>query len=151
MAESLETVFLLTFFGSSFSWEGMSVSHCITEAGLSPLWLLPSMRRILRWWHPSSHSFRLFWQFASVFLGCSFLDKYFEIIFSRLTSRFSKNAFQVASSSISGRLEPGRSLSVPEAHAVNQLGALQGPGPSGIGQLGLTNGGLMYQGYLESP
>ena len=36
--------------------------------------------------------------FASGFLGCSLLDKYFEMIFSRLTSQFSKNAFQVAAS-----------------------------------------------------
>lgn len=36
--------------------------------------------------------------FASGFLGCSLRDKYFEMIFSRLTSQFSKNAFQVAAS-----------------------------------------------------
>lgn len=83
----------------------MSVSCSTTQAELSPPRL--PFRRIFQWWHHSFYSFRFFWHFALGFLGCSFLDKYFEMIFSRLMSQFSKNALQVAASRLSGRFGLG--------------------------------------------
>lgn len=46
MEYSLTTVFQLTFFGSSFSGERMSVLCSVIEGELSPLWHLPFMRSV---------------------------------------------------------------------------------------------------------
>lgn len=105
----------------------MSASSSITGIELSSLGL-PFRRRILKWWHHSFYNFRLFWHFALGFLGCSFLDKYFEMSFSRLMSQFSKNAFQVALSSGSGQFEP-RPL-VSAACAFGQSSEIGHLGPS---------------------
>lgn len=87
--------------------------------------------------------------FAVEFVGSSLPDKYFAMIFCRHTGRFPENAFQVASSSTSGWLEPDHSHSVPRDSALGQDEGPGGSGPRWIGHLGPSSEGFMYQGCQE--
>lgn len=148
MEDSLGNSWRLTFFGSLFSLEGMSVSCSNTEVELSLLWLLvyeedfkddgitPTVSGVSG-------------IFAVAFVGSSLLDKYFAMIFCRHTSRFPENAFQVASSSTSGWFEPDHRHSVPRDSALDRDEGSEGSGPRWISHLEPSSEGFMYQGCQE--
>lgn len=142
MEDSLRTSCQLAFFGFSFSWQERSVSRFIQKLNS------PHCGFFLLWegfWDdgitpPPVSGFSGI--FAVGLLGCSLLDKYLEMIFSRHMSQFSKNAFQVASSSTSGWCEPDCSPSVPQAYALDPGTVRQSSGSRATGQLGPSTEGL---------